>query len=226
MMLPLLQTRLHHMVINIRLLKHRKHPELLAMFIRLVEHLVKVGIQRVTKKSLLRHVDLSNGIQRVTKKSVFRHVDLDDGIQKKSFLPHVDLDDGIQKKSFLPHVDLDDGIQSDEEERSSSRRSRRCNSESDEERPSSLTPQQYTSSPLQRNAPTTPSMHSGSYRFPGAPTPQGHSMFAGVVCVTNVRITTTLYKIVHTPIPQPTILLAKQLHIGLPTVLSQAIPFE
>ena len=112
-MLPLLQTRLHHNVINIRLLKHRKHPELLAMFIRLVEHLVKVGIQRVTKKSLLRHVDLSNGIQRVTKKSVFRHVDLDDGIQKKSFLPHVDLDDGIQrvtKKSVLRHVDLDDVI--------------------------------------------------------------------------------------------------------------------
>ena len=112
-MLPLLQTRLHHNVINIRLLKHRKHPELLAMFIRLVEHLVKVGIQRVTKKSLLRHVDLSNGIQRVTKKSVFRHVDLEDGIQRltKSVLRHVDLDDGIQKKSFLPHLDLDDGIQ-------------------------------------------------------------------------------------------------------------------
>ena len=51
---------------------------------------------------------------------------------------------------------------------------------SDSERSSSLTPQQYTSSPLQQSAPTTPSMYSGSYRLPGASTPQGHSINAGV----------------------------------------------
>ena len=47
------------------------------------------------------------------------------------------------------------------------------------EHSSSLTPQQYTSSPLPQPVPTTPSMYSGSYRLPGATTPQGHSMFAG-----------------------------------------------
>lgn len=68
-LLALLQTRLHHKVINIlfnthrnriasRLLNHRKHkyPELLVIFLRyLPEHLVKIGIQ-----SVLRHVHLNN----------------------------------------------------------------------------------------------------------------------------------------------------------------------
>ena len=60
-------------------------------------------------------------------------------------------------------------------------RSPRTSGESlNSERSSSLTPQQYTSNPLQQSAPTTPSMYSGSYRLPDPSTPQGHSMYAGV----------------------------------------------